>query len=328
MSGALSLLLVIIWTNPLSGVAVRSEPPGNQLSPPTPESRALAYLAGEVPRWSADNKCYSCHNNGDAARALYTAVRLGHAVPAKAHADTSRWLSRPQQWDHNGGEGPANDKGLARIQFAAALADAIECGQVKDRKVLIQAAEQVAEFQQKDGSWQADAAGTIGSPATYGTCLATCQARRILKKAEPLRFANSIAKADRWLQKIRVQNILDAAAALLGLEEGQGADVLAQRRTCMNLIKKGQSDDGGWGPYVTSGAEPFDTAVVLLALVRQGDKPDVKPLIQHGRAFLLAGQQSDGSWQETTRPAGAESYAQRISTTGWATLALLATCKR
>ena len=31
----------------------------------------------------------------------------------------------------------------------------------------------------------------------------------------------------------------------------------------------------------------------------------------------------DGSWPETTRPANQESYAQRISTTSWALLALL-----
>jgi hypothetical protein len=48
-------------------------------------------------------------------------------------------------------------------------------------------------------------------------------------------------------------------------------------------------------------------------------------MIQRGRAYLLSSQQGDGSWPETTRPRGAESYAQRLSTTGWATLALLAT---
>ncbi|MEX0713581.1 MAG: hypothetical protein WD278_14585 [Pirellulales bacterium] len=36
-------------------------------------------------------------------------------------------------------------------------------------------------------------------------------------------------------------------------------------------------------------------------------------------------QLEDGSWPETTRPAGGQSYAQRISTTAWATIALLAT---
>jgi hypothetical protein len=46
--------------------------------------------------------------------------------------------------------------------------------------------------------------------------------------------------------------------------------------------------------------------------------------IGHGRRYLVERQMRDGSWPETTRPAGQESYAQRISTTGWATLALLA----
>ena len=48
-------------------------------------------------------------------------------------------------------------------------------------------------------------------------------------------------------------------------------------------------------------------------------------MIARGKGFLIAQQQEDGSWIETTRPPGNVSYAQRISTTGWATLALLAT---
>jgi hypothetical protein len=48
-------------------------------------------------------------------------------------------------------------------------------------------------------------------------------------------------------------------------------------------------------------------------------------MIDRGRAYLLESQLADGSWPETTRPAGAESYAHRVSTTAWATMALLAT---
>src|SRR5262249_25750881 len=34
------------------------------------EERAVAYLVREVPLWSQENHCFSCHNNGDGARAL------------------------------------------------------------------------------------------------------------------------------------------------------------------------------------------------------------------------------------------------------------------
>lgn len=291
----------------------------------TAESLALSYLAREVPRWARENKCYSCHNNGDAARALYTAMRRSYSVPSKALDDTSRWLERPEQWDHNGGEGPYSDKKLARIQFAGALMDALETGCVKDRQALIRAAELVVEHQDQDGSWQVVAPGTLGSPATYGTCLATYQARRVLQTADAGRYRTAIAGADQWLRKTAVRSVLDAAAVLLAMHGSADSDACAQQRQCLELIRKGESEKGGWGPYVHSPPEPFDSAVVLLALSRYAGQEQVKPMIQRGRAYLVSAQQRDGSWLETTRPRGAESYAQRLSTTGWATLALLAT---
>jgi hypothetical protein len=291
----------------------------------TPEGRAIAYLCREVPRWSAENKCFSCHNNGDAARALYTAARLSRPVPAEALADTTGWLSRPERWDHNGGEGPAADKGLARIQFAAALVEALDAGLLKDRKPLERAADMMAERQETDGSWTVGAPGTTGAPVTYGTCLATAVARRTLRRADPHRFREALGRADRWLRAARVTTVLDAAAVLLGLEGGDDPEARSQRRRCLELIRKGQGEDGGWGPYVTSPSEPFDTAVVLLALVPFKDQADCRLLLRRGRDYLLSAQRADGSWPETTRPAGAESYAERLSTAGWATLALLAT---
>ena len=103
----------------------------------------------------------------------------------------------------------------------------------------------------------------------------------------------------------------------------------------MDLLKKGQGRDGGWGPYVTSPAEPFDTALATLALQTLTRRPShggpsfteatLADAIARGRAYLMREQLADGSWNETTRPAGQTSYAQRISTTGWALLALIET---
>jgi hypothetical protein len=78
----------------------------------------------------------------------------------------------------------------------------------------------------------------------------------------------------------------------------------------------------------------FDTALVLLALTPLRRDPmlaapafsndQLAEAIARGRAHLIAQQAPDGSWIETTRPSKQESYAQRISTTGWALLALMA----
>jgi hypothetical protein len=292
---------------------------------PTPEERAIAYLTREVPKWSAKNKCFSCHNNGDAARALYMAKRLKIALPAKALDATSRWLARPADWAHNGGEGPSNDKVLSRIQFAAALADGLEAGLIEDRDALKKAAKLIAEQQAKDGHWQIGAGDAIGSPTTLGDCLATAFARQTLHTADAKAHGDGIALADRWLRGYAVKNVLDAASMLWGVADAVDADAAAQRKHCLALIHKGESKEGGWGPYTTSAPESFDTAVVLVALSLQKDREKHDELIRRGRAYLLTRQQEDGSWQETTRPAGGESYAQRVSTTAWATQALLAT---
>jgi hypothetical protein len=289
----------------------------------TPEGRAVAFLGREVPQWSAANKCYSCHNNGDAARALFAAKRLGRTVRDGALADTTRWLSKPDAWDQKGSESEFADKRRSRLQFAASLAEAKEAGVIRDRGPLDAAAALVAELQDKDGSWVIDTGGLVGEPATHGTALATYLARRTLQRLDADKYAKSIARADAWARKVPVKSVLEAAAVLLVLERADDADAVAQRRRCLELVRKGEAKEGGWGPHVSSPPEVFDTAVVVLALAGQKPDEELRALLARGRAYLIAEQQADGSWKETTRPSGGVSYAERISTAGWATLALL-----
>lgn len=294
-------------------------------SAPPPVQRALGYLSREVPRWSVENHCFSCHNNGDAARALYVAVRRKHELPAKSLIDTTNWLIRPEKWDHNGGEGPFSDKSLATMQFAATLSAAVQAGLVREKTPLRQAADLVAALQQPDGSWKIDGPDTIGSPATWGRFLVTAMCRNLLQQTDAARFRPRVEKADRWLRHCRPETVLDAAAVLLGLGNATDEAAEKQRAHCLALLHKGESGDGGWGPYVHSPPEPFDTAVVLLALASQEPDESRTAMIRRGRAFLVRTQLDDGSWPETTRPAEAVSYAQRLSTAGWATRALLET---
>ena len=287
-----------------------------------PEQRAVAFLSEEVPRWRRDNGCFSCHNNGDGARALYAALQHGLSVPTEALEETTRWLQQPSQW----GSGPANpafsDSRLTRIQFAAALAGAYEAGQIpsdiEGRRALLEAAALLLPFQEPDGSWRVDAGAMIGSPATYGPTLATYMAMRSLEAADASRFAAAIALAKRWLRASSPASNLDSAAAALALSPSD-----ARRAQLFQMLLKAQNKDGGWGPHAEMPSEPFDTAVAILALVNGNDAP-ARDAVRRGREFLIRAQLASGGWPETTRPSGGQSYAQHISTSAWATMALLA----
>jgi len=303
--------------------------PGAGPTPPTPEGRALGYLAREVPRWSRENRCFSCHNDGDAARALYDGRRRGLAVPPEALAETTAWLARPEGWDRNGGDGPFSDKALARLQFTTALAAALAAGATDDRDALRRAAAARARDQAADGAWLADPGGggdgDPGAPASYGRPLATLAARDALRAADPDRFRATIDRADRWLRGRPLISTLDAALALLAEPGGGGGGDGERRRRALGRLLAGQSGGGGWGPFPGTPPEPFDSALALLALTRSGPAAEARDAVRRGRDYLVATQRPGGDWPETTRPAGAESYAQRVSTAGWAALALLAT---
>lgn len=283
----------------------------------TPEQRAVQYLVREVPRWSAENKCHSCHNNGDGARALYAAASLRYEVAKDALADTTRWLLQPAEWDKSRADPAISDKKLARIQFAASLAAAYDAGFISEKAPLMEAAELLVRDQKPDGSWQVDGGDNVGSPVTYGATLATVMSRRTLERAGSDRFAAAIRAATGWLKQNKPDNVLDTAATLMALP--------ARGRELLDTIAGAQTKAGGWGPHLHAPAEPFDTAVVLLALRGLNDRQRTGEMIRRGRAFLIKAQQQSGGWPETTRPAGSQSYAQHISTSAWATLALLYT---
>ncbi|HKQ73305.1 MAG TPA: hypothetical protein VJ810_06230 [Blastocatellia bacterium] len=292
------------------------------------EARAVRFLIREVPAWSKDNGCFSCHNNGDAARALYAASRRGYRVPAVVLADTTEWVKQPSRWDENKGDPGFSDKRLADIQFAASLLAAYETGRVKDRKPLENAARKLAASQGADGSWEIDAGSALGSPATYGAPLATYMALRTLKKAALSETRNAVDRASAWLNQASPNNVLTTAVLLLASSSGSNQTDQSGRLKqdqCLKLLRAAQTSDGGWGPYADAPPEAFDTAVVLLALSRFRRESGVNDLIRRGRGFLTAQQNLDGSWPATTRPSGGDSYAQLVSTTGWVTLALMET---
>ena len=295
-------------------------------------AKGVEYLKKEVPKWRQEHSCYSCHNNGDAARALLVAGAKGYDIGTSLD-DTLAFLRQPSHWDQNKAPSGFDDKQLARIQFASALAVAERYGKAASTDVEA-AAKLLASDQKPDGSWQLDNSQSLGSPATYGTIIATWSARTTLISSgmQPDNF--TIVQADRWIRGLAPENVLDASATILALE--LSSDVMAEnlRRNCLSILRQGQAPTGGWGPYVTAAPQVFDTALAVLALSSLEAEPrlarsaytpqELKDTIANGKKFIVSEQRVDGSWPETTRPANQESYAQRISTTGWALLALLA----
>jgi hypothetical protein len=296
--------------------------------PPSPEERAVAFLCREVPRWSRENHCFSCHNNAIATQALFQAARAGYQVPDVVLADTTRWLGEPKDWDHNGGEGPFSDKRLAHVAFSAALATAVSTGTIKDRTPLKKAAERLAGEQASDGSWVLEGDDSDSSPAAYGRLLATFLARQALLEADRTHFRAAIDRADLWVAGREIRSLADASVSLMVLGPAKRTPADQKRRqACLDLLRRARTDQGGWGPRPGAPAEAFDTALALLALSCADESPEARDFLVRGRAYLVAEQRDDGSWIETTRPPGCVSYAQRIATTGWATRALLATQK-
>ena len=124
----------------------------------TPEEKAIQFLAKEVPQWRDANGCFSCHNNGDGARALFVAQRKGYVVGEPALATTKAWLRKPGEWENNHGDAGVNNLRLARIQFAAALREAPSVAS------LIEAARSLLPYQAADGSWPVEAETNLGRP--------------------------------------------------------------------------------------------------------------------------------------------------------------------
>ncbi len=222
----------------------------------------------------------------------YSCHNNGDGGRALTLAAQRGWADAPEPvkgWENDRSNPAFSDKKLARIHFAAGAA--------------------LAADQQPDGSWKIDGEESIGSPVTYGRALATYLSLQKIRAGGPLEaLVEAAEKADAWLRSLKPLNVPDAAAKSMATGIPQP------------ILLAAQNPDGGWGPYPGRPSEPFDTALALLAL--HGHNPTA---VARGRAYLTQTQQAAGGWPETTRPPGSLSYAQHISTSAWATIALLTT---
>lgn len=277
--------------------------------------KAIHRLSEEAPSWHPENRCFSCHHDGDATRVL-----LAVGKPPPDLAPTLEWLAHPERWDEQGGPDASSDRALARFQFSAALAEAVASGRSGLGAAARTAAGLLVEVQDAGGSFPVDPADAPASPATWGTTLATAMAVRTLLLLDAQGTRAAVEAARHWLREAPLRSVADAAAVLLGL----GPSSETRRDNCLALLRNARAPGGGWGPHPGAPPEAFDTALVVLALASLPARSETLELLADGRRHLVRSQREDGSWPATTRPAGGESRAQETSTTAWAALALLA----
>lgn len=243
-------------------------------------TEAVRYLTDEVPRWKVENACYSCHNNGDGARALFAAAASGVAVDQGAVRDTLQYLGQPSRWEE--------PKPLARVQFAAALLAARDAKLLADPAPLQAAATMLEKDQASDGRVKVDEEKVEGSPATYGPIVATWLTAKVFRAAGR---TESAQRAERYLAaqaSWRMAAILqsqagngswkgepyDTALAILRLRESQDrASVREAIDRGRAYLRKTQLGPGGW-PATTrpSGGHSYaqhisTTAWCLMALL-------------------------------------------------------------
>lgn len=287
--------------------------------------RAIEFLGSQVPAWPRENQCFSCHHQGDGARALASARAQGWKLPAETLDSSQQWLEKLEDWHHQKGDPNAKDPLLADLQFSMTrmlLMPSSMASETESHLWFRSVGERLLPHQKEDGSWALESVPTVGTPGAPGSAWATFWAWRLLKAAAYPAFSPARERAEKWLLQIPIQHVPNAACKLLFVQErdqgAQGESIL-----CLEFLMKSQSRFGGWGPYPGSPAEIFDTSLALIALATHARDERIAMIMKRGASFLIAEQLQDGSWQETTRPSGGKSHAQWISTSAWATQALL-----
>lgn len=319
-----SCILVVAWMvenlHTMRAASLSGPFPNKQLVDST--RLALDFLEEQVSSWPKENGCFSCHNNSDAAQALFRAKQFGWGVEAGSMASTVDWLSNPERWDKQQGDPNVGDQQLADIQFASALVRAVDAGLLPGDKWSPSVARLLVDHQTPDGNWVIEKQDSLGSPAAPGNALATLKAWIYLNHAPIEDTKESVRKASGFLRNMSMENVSQTAAKLMFIRES-GVQAGGDAVLGLEYLMRSQTTLGGWGPYPHRPPEVFDTALALLAMLPHARDERIAMIMNRGLSFLIAEQLPDGSWRETTRPSGEESHAQWISTSAWATLALL-----
>ncbi len=260
-------------------------------------TKAVALIQKSQKSWYTKQRCFSCHQQVFPALAFQFAREHGIAVDEQAaHTDAAAAFGffsnfeRAVEYTHI--IDPALSDGYGMIAARAA--------EVHPSLVTAVYARLLAARQEADGHWE-----TFDErpPQSYSPFTATAISLRAIQLyGHPSQKADIQARAARargWLLSHQPHATEERVYQLVGASWAD-ADPATLHKMAAEL-KATQQADGGWNSLDGRPSDAYSTGQVLMALHEAGGMAITDPAWQHGIAYLLSTQASDGTWHVASR---------------------------
>lgn len=312
-----TLIAVLVPALCLLRPASAGEP--NSIPPTMPDQvrqaveRSIEYIQAESAAWLSTRKCAACHHAPLVIWALGEADRQGHAVDQNFLTETvesllgsreklmaSRIFPNPEDTPDPRPQGRGLNMGLPFLAVAARSLPSLAEGQEQSLKLI---AQEIVDKQQPDGSWEFFA--TLRRPPINES--QTTDAAWIIMALEEETGPDAsesqrvaLAKAIAWLEAAEPTDIHQDKVLKLLMAARAGKPRDAMQSTIDALLAL-QRADGGWSQTVPDWpSDAYATGQTLYALALAGYTAE-QPQIARGIDFLVATQNSDGSWPMLSR---------------------------
>ncbi len=268
--------------------------------------RGLAFVSREAVRWQEQHNCYGCHVQAVTFEALTVGREHRYDIDDPQFRTVMRGLldirgghRQPGGLSVGGSGEPTTSRTFGGAAFARY--DASQGGDLTDD--LLAVAGQLQEVQQEDGSLRND---DTRFPVVEGPMQATTQAlqtwRQAWARSADARWLAPLRRAEGWVQTHARALSDDPTAgtvplnyAVMGLLAAGAQPSEAALTGLSALLRRRQTEDGGWGYRPGENSNAFATGQTLHALRALGASDD-DPAVARGTRWLVAHQQQDGGW--------------------------------
>jgi hypothetical protein len=300
--------------------------------------RAIAYTQAESTLWLNARKCAACHHVPLVLWSHTEAERQGYSIDKKFVADTAEaTFGSPEKMISAklfpGPTDPPDPRPMGKgvkigTAFTAAAAWQLPSLTDGQKQSLRQIADEIVEKQRDDGSWEffLSRPPINESESTDAVWLIMALEGDVAAGA-PESTRTALAKATAWLAGAELPDNLQDKVFKLMLAARAGKP-RGQMQPIIHELLRLQRADGGWAQIAEWKSDAYATGQTLYALALAGltaEQPEVKRAID----FLVATQQSDGSWAMLSRstPDGSPGSSKLLTPItcaagSWATLGL------